>query len=289
MKSKNKFKNCDLHLHTKASDGTDSVEKTIKIARERGLDCVAITDHDVLHKELGFRSKEIKGLEVINACEIKAEIGGIKIEILGYFLDTSDPQLQELIERIEENRNQRMKKMAEKVNSAVESDITMEDVKKVSSGSLARPNLARVLVNKKVVSSVSEAFQKYIRKGGPCYVAQEKLKAGEVIQTVHENGGVTSLSHPGRNLPKERAEKLVSELKEFGLDALEVEYPYKLISEANSEEMNFGREKSGELAKKFDLLKTGGSDSHGTKSDKDFIGEIKIPYSRVKSLKELRT
>lgn len=278
----------DLHLHTTSSDGTDSVKEVIEVAKERGLDCIALTDHDVLHKGLKFRSKEFGDLEVINGCEIKAEIAGIKIEVLGYFLDTSNSNLQRLIEKIDRFRVKRMEEMVQNVNKVVEPEVTLEHVKKVSEGSLARPNLAKVMVNKGVVESVAEAFEKYISKEKSCYVKTKKLPAKEVIQAVHKDGGVTSLSHPGRNLPEGRAEELISKLVKYGLDALEVNYPYDLIGKANSEEINFTSGKVKVLADKFNLLKTGGSDSHGTNSDKDFLGEVKIPYNRVKALKALR-
>lgn len=278
---------CDLHLHTTASDGTNSVEETIEVAKERKLRCIAITDHDVIHPELDFRSKKINGLEVINGSEIKSEVRGHKIEILGYFLNSSDPKLQKLTDRIKELRVERMREMVSKVNTRIGGEeIGMEDVRKVASGSLVRPHLAKVLVNKNIVKNISEAFEKFIGEERPCYVSSKKLKPERIIKRVHRNGGITSIAHPGRDLPKDEGEEIISDLADMGLDAVEVEYPYKLIGEANSKSMSFGREKAERIAEKLGLLKTGGSDSHGTGSDKDFLGEIKLPYKHVKQMKE---
>lgn len=277
----------DLHLHTTGSDGTDSVEETIKLAKERGLNVIAITDHDKVHQELEFRAKTINEIEVINASEIKADIEGVKIEILSYFLDTSDQNLIDLTEKIEQYRIDRMKGMVDRVNQAVEPEITFEDVREKASQTIARPHLARVLVDKEVVDTISQAFNEYIAEYKPCYVETKKLTAKEVIEAVHQNGGVTSLAHPGRDLPEDKREELVKKMVDLGLDAVEVKYPYDLIEQANSITVNFKHEKSELLRSKFDLLKTGGSDSHGSQSGKDFLGEINLDYKHVKKLKEL--
>lgn len=288
-KSDSQEKVADLHLHTTGSDGTDSIEQTVGLARKRNIDCIAITDHDVIHQQLDFRVKREKGVVVINASEIKADIEGTKIEILSYFLDTSDQKLLELTEKIEQFRIDRMKEMVRKVNQAVEPRITFKDVREKANDTIARPHLARVLLDKKIVDTVSQAFNQYIAEHKPCYVNTKKLKAENVIETVHRNGGVTSLAHPGWDLPEKKAEELTKKLVDYGLDAVEVDYPYDLIEQVNSIRVNFKRKKARELREKFDLLKTGGSDSHGSKSDKDFLGEIRLSYENVKKLKRLRS
>ncbi|MFB6204004.1 MAG: PHP domain-containing protein [Candidatus Nanohaloarchaea archaeon] len=280
------MKHADLHTHSTHSDGTDTVEKVVETARERGIDCVAVTDHDTLHRENDERVKEAGDVELINAAEIKCEIEGEKIEILSYFLETSDPELQDLVEKIDRLRRDRMEEMVRKLNDEIESEVLIGDVEEKAEGPLARPHLARVLVDKGEAGSVSEAFEKYIAEDRPAYVPTKKLKAGEVIETVHENGGATSLAHPGRSLTRENADRLVGKLAETGLDGIEVRYSYGALDRDHEIEINFREEKAGELADGHDLIRTGGSDSHGTESEKDYVGNVELPYSQVEKMKE---
>ncbi|MFB6207745.1 MAG: PHP domain-containing protein, partial [Candidatus Nanohaloarchaea archaeon] len=279
------MKDADLHTHSTASDGTDSVYTVVETARERDIDCVAITDHDTLHEELDFRVEQRGDVELINGAEIKAEIDGTKIEILSYFLDTSDPGLKELTERIEELRVERMQEMVERVNQVIEPELTMDDVEKEADGTLARPHLAKALKRKGLVDTVSEAFEKFIGNNCEGYVPTKKLPAEEVIERVHENGGVTSLAHPGRDLKGDEDEK-VGKLADMGLDAIEVPYSYDRLESEHSIPIHFKEARARELAEKHDLLVSGGSDSHGTESQKDYIGNVRLDYEKVEKLKQ---
>ncbi|MFB6192793.1 MAG: PHP domain-containing protein [Candidatus Nanohaloarchaea archaeon] len=279
------MKYADLHTHSTHSDGTDSIEEVVEVARERGFNAVAVTDHDTLHEGLDFRVKDFDGVELVNAAEIKAEIDGTKIEILSYFLDTSDENLLALTDRIEELRVERMQEMVDKVNDMVEPRVSIEDVEEEAEGPLGRPHLAKVLEKKDVVESVSKAFDRFIGDDCEGYVATKKLSAEEVINTVRENGGVTSLAHPGRDLGEDAEEK-VEKLSELGLDAIEVPYSYDRLENEHGIEMYFKEGKAREIAEKFDLLVSGGSDSHGTGSEKDYIGNVKLEYEKVEKLKE---
>lgn len=272
----------DLHMHTTASDGTDTVEKRIEDAKQKDLSCIAITDHDTINSDLKQRQKDVNGLKLITGSEIKAGLRGEKIEILGYFLDPSDSGLQNLFERIEGYREERMRKMVDKINDLVDKNIELEEVLDRANTSVGRPHLARTLVDKGIVESVGEAFNQYIATGGPAYVPSEKADAKEVIDIIHENGGVASLAHPGRSLEKENAYDMVEALVKKGLDAIEVSYSYHL----QDREFNFGVEKATEMSQNLKLLPTGGSDCHGSKSSKYFLGEIRFPYKQVKKLWE---
>lgn len=275
----------DLHTHTTHSDGTDSVETVVETARERGFDAVAITDHDTLHEELDFRSEEWDGIELISAAEVGARIDGTDIEILGYFLKTSCPHLLELTDRIEELREERMKEMVEKVDEMIDPELAMEDVRANADGTLARPHLAKALKQKGVVDTVSEAFDEFIGDEQPGFVATKKLSAEEVIQRIHENGGVASLAHPGRDLEND-PDETVAKLADLGLDAIEVPYSYDRLEGEHNIEMYFKEDRAKELAEENDLLISGGSDSHGTESEKDYIGNVKLEMEKVEKLRE---
>lgn len=282
-----KQKKADLHMHTTASDGTDTLEERIKDAKRKGLDAIAVTDHDTVHEGLKMRSFTAEnGLEIITGAEIKCEIEGEKIELLCYFLDPEREELQKMIRELSERRENRMKKFVENLNQTHGLGLELEDVLDKADGNVGRPHLAEVLVEKGVADSHQEAFDRFIGSEHDEYVPVEKVDAEKVIDVVQGNGGVTSLAHPGRSLTREDAEEIVRELKSTGLDGLEVDYTYSQKRELDSYTINFGEEKASELAEKFDLIKTGGSDCHGSKSDKYYLGEIKIPYSRVEDLKE---
>jgi len=278
----------DLHLHTTASDGTDTLDERVADASGKGLDCIAVTDHDTLNPDVSWRSRTIDGVEVISGAEIKAGLNDRKIEILGYFLDPDDGRLQELLDRIDRYRNERMREMIQKTNELVESTITFEAVQAQSDSTIGRPHLARVLVEKGEADSVGEAFEKYIASDREGYVETEKVSAAEVIETIHDNGGVTSLAHPGRSFPRDEALDEARQLKDADLDAIEVPYTYDQLREVSSSTIYFTAGRARRIAEELDLLISGGTDCHGSESSKYFLGDIRLPYRHVERLKDRR-
>lgn len=272
-------------MHTTASDGTDSVDERVEQAQEYGIDCIAITDHDAMTDDLDDRYEERQGVEVIAGAEIKAGLDGDKVEVLGYFLDPADEELSRLFDRIERYRRERMQEMVANVNAELGAEITFEDVASRADASIGRPHLARALVDAGAADSVAEAFQEYIGDDCDAYVETEKVDAAEVIGTIHDNGGVASLAHPGRSLTPDDAYDRVGELVSSGLDAIEVPYTYDKLDEGRYQ---FGAETAKDLAQEFDLLVTGGSDCHGSGSDKFYLGDVRLPYRHVEALKERR-
>lgn len=273
-------------MHTEASDGTDTLQERIEDAERKGLDAIAITDHDTVNERLKARSFTTeKGMEVITGAEIKCKVQDTKIEILAYFIEPEGEEIQELLRELSRRREERMEKFVENLNEAHSLGLDVEEILEKADGNVGRPHLAETLVEKEVVETAQEAFEKFIGEEHDEYVAVEKVQAGKVIEKVHSNGGVTSLAHPGRSLSEEAAEK-VSILVEEGLDAIEIDYTYDDKRKKDSYTVNFGEEKASRLTEQFDLLKTGGSDCHGSRSDKYLLGEIRIPYSRVEQLKD---
>ncbi|MDY6788769.1 MAG: PHP domain-containing protein [Candidatus Nanohaloarchaea archaeon] len=272
----------DLHMHTTASDGTDTLSERVEDAKDKNLSCIAITDHDTINPDLEGRKKKIKGVRVVTGAEIKAGLDGNKIEVLGYFLDPEGEEINELFQRIKQYRKDRMKKMVDKINDLIQEEIKLEEVLERAETSVGRPHLARTLKEKGVVESTGEAFSKYISNEGPAFVPSEKVDAKEVIRIVHENGGVTSLAHPGRSLTSENAYDMVEKLVKRGLDGIEVSYTYDL----QDRDFSFGVSRADEIAQNLGLIPTGGSDCHGSKSSKYFLGEVRLPYPYVKKLWE---
>lgn len=276
----------DLHLHTTASDGTDSLEQRIQQAEEYGLAAIAITDHDTISEELDSRSYEAEsGVEVITGAEIKCEIGGTKIEILGYFLNPENAALEQVFEELSENRIQRMEKMVENLNQEIEEDISLEEVLEYEEDTPGRPHLAQVLIDRGVAEDNQHAFDEFIGKESDVYREVEKIPAEKVIEAVHESGGVASLAHPGRSLTKDEAVEKIGHLVKNGLDALEVEYTYRGKIRKSSYDVYFTEVHANRLAEMYDLIPTGGSDCHGIKSDKFNIGKVKLDYENVARLR----
>jgi len=224
-----------------------------------------------------------EGVEVITGAEIKAGMDGRKVEVLGYFLDPGDERLDEVFETIERYRRERLEAMIDRVNTMIEDAIGFDEVKERADGTIGRPHLARVLVDRGEAEDVGDAFATYIGEDQHGYVETEKLDVAEVIDVIHENGGVASLAHPGRSLDPDAAYEQVGRLVDAGLDAIEVPYTYDRM---DGSRYAFGAELAADLVREYDLLVTGGSDCHGSGSDKFYLGDVRLPYRHVEVLKE---
>lgn len=284
----------DLHTHTTASDGTSTVAERTEQARECGLEAVAVTDHDRISDELDTRSRTVDGVELITGVEVKAEARGKKVEILGYYVDPGADELTELLQRVRRYREQRNRKMTERFVEATGIETSYEDMRELADGGLGRPHFARLLVEKDLVDTVSEAFDVYLGENGDIYVPTEKVGYASVIRAVHKAGGVASLAHPGR-IDVDAGEDtrgvpaMVDEMAQNGLDGIEVWYPYGEVSSESGSDV--GTEEALGLADEHDLLRTGGSDCHGEASDKFRIGEVGVPtedLGRLRSEAERR-
>ncbi|MBC5792710.1 MAG: PHP domain-containing protein [Nanohaloarchaea archaeon] len=279
------MESADLHMHTTASDGTDSVDERVEQAKENGIRCIAVTDHDAIPDELNNQVEKRSGVEVITGSEIKCEVDGEKIEILAYFIDPEEDSTNKIFKQLKKNRQNRMKEMVRKLDSEIREDIRYQDVVSRADGTVGRPHLAKTLEEKSVVKTSEEAFEKLIGSKHEAYVETPKIPAEKVINLVHEAGGVTSLAHPGRSLEKEEAFEKVKKLKQAGLDAIEVEYTYQQKIERDSFTIHFAEDYARQIADRLDLLKTGGTDCHGSNSEKFNIGDVTIPYKRVEKLR----
>lgn len=281
------MKTADLHLHTPNSDGTDTVEDRVADANEHGIDCLAITDHDVLPAMLDDRIQTIDGVEVIAGAELKTRYEGHKIEILAYFIDPESEDLSELTDTIARNREERMQAMIDSINDAEGTEITLDAVNEHADGTLGRPHLAQELLERGMVDSIGAAFNQFIGEDGPHYVATDTIEAPEVIERIQADGGVASLAHPGRSLPEEEAEAIISGLVDAGLDAIEVYYSYDELR-SSGRDVHFTAKRAREFAEQFELAVTGGSDCHGSGSDKYYLGQVEVPYRCVEQLTQIR-
>ena len=271
----NNPKQADLHIHTYYSDGTQSPQEVVDEAVAAGLSCIAITDHDVVDGvQLAQRAAQGRGLEVVAGIELSSEVGGKDIHILGYFIDCQKGPLVERLEALQQARIERMKKMISKLNEMNIGPIDLQEICALSqSKAVGRPHLAAVLQKKGFVSSLREAFDKYIGEGCPAYFTKYDQTPFEAIQLIKKSGGIAVMAHPMLT----QKDELIPGFVQAGLDGIEVYYPY--CSE------NVIKFYEG-IARKHNLLTTGGSDAHGKAKEHTFIGKQKIPYELVERMKE---
>ncbi len=275
----------DLHTHSTASDGTLSPKDLVWEAKRCGLKAIALTDHDTTSglKEAKEAGKEFN-IEVIAGCELSVEYPYGQMHILGLWLPVEPKKLESYLQFLRDKRHYRNKEILKKLQR-LNIPIDYEEVKKVAKGeSIGRPHIATVLVNKKIVSSVQEAFDKYIGPKGLAYVPKVKLKPKEAIEILKDEGATVILAHPfSLNLDPQDLKKELYTLKDWGLDGIEAYY---------SEHTKEQTELYLKLAKELKLVISGGSDFHG-KVKKDIKlgvgkGNLNLPYTIVEKLKAFR-
>jgi predicted metal-dependent phosphoesterase TrpH len=208
------------------------------------------------------------------------------MHILGFFLDIHHPLLNERLEYLQKARAERNPKMVAKLNQ-LGIEVTYEEVLKASGGGqVGRPHFANVLLEKKVVKSFQEAFDRFLKKGAPAYVDKLRFTSKEALHFIHEAQGVAVLAHPNTHGVKGSAEleKVILRLVDEGLQGIEVYYP-----EHSAMEVALYKT----LADRYHLLATGGTDYHGIEKTELDIGvgrgEMKLPYSIVENIKALRS
>lgn len=270
----------DMHMHTTGSDGTDTLEDRIEQAHERGLDAIAITDHDRIIDELGPGWRTHNGLDVITGVEIRADLLQTKVELLGYFVDPEDSVLSSVLERARQFRRERNRDLVKQLNDATDLRLDYEKLTNEVRGGLGRPHLAERLVQEGYVDGINAAFEEYLAESGTCFVPMERLPCEEVIDAIRSAGGIASLAHPGR-IRSSCVEAMVAKAADNGLDAIETWYPY-------GDDEAFDVADADRLARKYDLLRTGGSDCHGRGSGKFRIGRIGMTRDAYAQLREYK-
>ena len=266
----------DLHIHTIFSDGTLLPREVVRLAALRGLSAIAITDHDEVGglKE-GVEFGERFGINVVQGIELSAKKEDKSIHLLGYFIDPNNRELLDFVHFMRESRLKRAEKIIDKLGEHGIS-IKMDDVQKHTGlGSIGRPHIAEALVAERAVRDLQEAFSKYLGDGKPCYVSKANVTPKSAIELILSAGGIPILAHPAFLEPKDWIPEFVDE----GLMGIEVWYPSHSETQIN---------KYLEIANKYKLVPTGGSDSHGTRHGYPEIGEFTVPYQVLERLEASR-
>jgi 3',5'-nucleoside bisphosphate phosphatase len=267
------MKFADLHLHTHFSDGTFSPEELTGHAQRLGFAALALTDHDSVEGCARMAAAcTAAGIEFIPGTELTAEYNDTELHILGYFLDTRNQKLLAELSRFQSVRQDRIRKMVARLN-ALNIPLEAETVFALANcESPGRPHVARAMVKAGLVRSLDEAFERYLKKNRPAWVPKAKMSALEGVELIHQAGGLAVMAHPGLN----RTDEIIPALVDAGLDGIEC---------FHTKHSNALSARYLELAGKFNLLVTGGSDCHGFSKGKPLIGNVKLPYEHVERLK----
>lgn len=273
----------DLHIHSTASDGGFSPRQVVEHAQAIGLKCIALTDHDAVSgiEEAQKRAAELE-LPFIPGIEMTALDRGEEVHLLGYFINPRCEQLLQTIKEVHQRIELRVKRILGKLRK-LGIEVSLEEVKKVAGGgTLGRPHIARVMVSKGYTRTHQEAFDKYIGEGQAAYVEiDDAMSPEEAYRLISECGGVSSIAHPGYlGRAKMLEDDDIFNHRIWGAQAIEVFHP-----KHDNSMINFYIN----LAKKYDMAITGGSDCHGNfypvilmdrKSVPDWVGEKFLAFCR---------
>jgi len=246
----------DLHIHSYYSDGTASPAQLVELASVAGLTAISLTDHDTVDgiAELTYHAKK-RDLKIIPGLEVSATHREYCPHILGYGIDPENDSLRAWLDQLQQGRTERNRQIITKMQD-LGLDVHIEEVEALSvCGQTGRPHIARLLLNKGIVGTVNDAFRNYLRKGASAWAGRFAYTAAQSIAAIHTAGGAAVLAHPGQLSPDLKCLPLfLRELVEYGLDGIEVYYP------AHSARVE---KRLMELAVKYKLVMTGGSDYHG--------------------------
>ena len=268
----------DLHIHSTASDGRLSPEDVIYKSAELGLSIIAITDHDTVDgiAPALAAAKAFPQLKVIPGVEISTDVPQGEIHVLGYFIDYTNHELEATLRRFRSSRLQRAQGMIAKLRN-LGIHIEWQRVQEIAgTGSFGRPHLAQAMLEKGYIGSFKEAFIKYLGRDGPAYVEREKMTPAEAVELILLASGLPVLAHP---LTINDLETMIVELKAAGLVGIEAYYDGYTADEIN---------KLVSLAKRYNLIATGGSDYHGLDaSTETMIGGANVPMESAEQLMAL--
>jgi hypothetical protein len=263
-------------MHTTASDGTCTPESLVERVRQAGIRTMSVTDHDTM-AAVGpaTAAAAAHGITVIPGIEITAVDGGRDVHVLAYFISEDAPGLQELLTSQRRNRIERAREIArrlEALGAPIDVGSLVEGATKGGGKALARPQIARALIDAGHVSSVAEAFDKYLSETSPAYIPHQGASPADVVVLVNSGGGVASLAHPGYT----KKDEIIPALVAAGLGAIEVYHSsHDLTQQAHYLA----------LAEYHGVGVTGGSDYHGEGTRRsEFFGVTNLPAARFDDL-----
>lgn len=299
----------DLHLHTIASDGSETAETLVLKAKSLGLAAIAITDHDTIGSvREALAAGEKHGIEVIPGVEIgiahDPDRHLIEIDILGYFIDPDFTELESVLQRLQNAKNG---KLAKQIAVLAENGlpVEVEEVLEEAAGdTVRRPHIWKVLHRHHPGFSSQEFFDR-TSFGGDWHVSKDfSLKLEESVELIERAGGVPVLAHPGAynttfarggSMMDPIVDDIVATCAGAGVKGLEVYYSYDKNRPFHNGEPLISKDELAELvghhstlAEKHGMLKTGGTDFHGATKPQIEVGEVDARYSLLQALKDAR-
>jgi 3',5'-nucleoside bisphosphate phosphatase len=276
----------DLHSHTNESDGTFTPHELVEAAVERGMEALAITDHDTFagYDQAVAEARE-RGLDLVCGIELSTRVPGTKsftVHLLTYFLRQAPPQdFREWLEELLAGRRDRnLRLIASLRDKGV--DIELAEVERIGRTLTGRPHFARILIDKGYAKSFDDAFRNYLGESAPTYVERHAPYVADAIQKVLDAGGSPVLAHPIRLGIRDAAaeESFIRDLRDAGLRGIEV---------FHSDHRPADMERFAGIARKLNLLVTGGSDFHGANKPNISLGtgqgNLNIPMSVLNDLR----
>jgi len=276
----------DLHTHTTASDGSYQPRDLVRLAAETGLKAVAITDHDTAAGNLeALQAGSEFGVEVVPGVEISADSPYGSLHILGLFIRPDDQAMEAVLQELRVYRDERNRRMVDRL-AELGIVITMDELLAQAGGELVgRPHFAAVLIKKGVVRTSNEAFDVYLKTGAKAYMDKKRLPTDQAIAMIQAAGGLPILAHPYavRARDPEQFEDRLRALMNQGLRGIEVYY-----SDHTDNDLYY----FADLARRFNLAVSGGSDFHGPAKPGLRLGvgygDMRIPDIVLQNLKETR-
>lgn len=249
----------DMHVHTNYSDGEYSPSKVIEMAIDNGIGIMSITDHDTLG---GIKSvdKELareNGIQIINGIEISAHSDTGTMHILGYDFDLDNMDLNYMLDELRSNRLNSTIAVMEQIRRDYGIKFSYSDIiELINSRHVGRPNLAKLCIKYGFSSTIQEAFDNFLNPAkDKVRIYDRNIFFPECFRLIKDSGGLAVLAHPKTlKLNNEELDRLIYNMKNHGLSGIEV---YNSIH--NEKDINFYLK----LAKKYDLLTSGGTDYHG--------------------------
>lgn len=248
----------DLHTHTHCSDGTLAPDALVQRAAKRGIEVLAVTDHDtVAGLEAARVAAEDHGPQLVNGIELSVEVDEHSVHLLGYGFNPTHSALRNYLSDFTRRRRERLNHMIGRLSeNGVEVSSEAVDRQVGTSAAPGRPHLARALVEEGHVDSFRAAFEQYLDTDQPAYIPAPTPPAAEAIEALHAAGGVGVLAHPGQWT----SSRVLRALREQGLDGIECfsrSHPDYLVDYYQN------------ICRSHDLLVTGGSDYHGDSEEND--------------------
>ncbi|MFD3258619.1 PHP domain-containing protein [Paenibacillus lentus] len=273
---------CDLHTHTRASDGMNAPAENVRLAKEKGLAGIAITDHDtVAGIEEAIAAGQQYGITVVPGVEISTVAAGRDIHVLGYYIDAEEPELLGRLQTLRATREARNALILEKLHG-LGMPLTLQEIKDGlgrplrPDESIGRPHIADALVRKGYADDMRDAFDRYLGEGKPAYASVPRITPEEAMQWIREAGGAPVLAHPGLYGDDELVKRIIASGQPVGIEVYH--------SDHGIEE----EERYLEIANQFGLIPTAGSDYHGERQGVIFHGDIGSRSVPLRTLEQLR-